>query len=232
MIRNQNGRFMDPRFAQRMKLNLQQFAEDAPAESGADDPAGNDPNGGAGGDNPAKDEDGGNDMAALTAQIEQMKADLARQKAALDKATSEASDYKKQLRAKQTQDEIDAANKKESEEKAAKELEELRREVAKARSTKSVMSKLAVDEDTAGRIAESLIGCENVENALLLIQKAWTAKEKALRLEFGKITGPGAGSGDGEDAEEKAAIELARRLGRERSGAEKSVAEGLKGYLR
>ena len=35
-----------------------------------------------------------------------------------------------------------------------------------------------------------------------------------------------------EDAEEKAAIELARRLGKDRAATNQSVADGLKGYIR
>jgi len=224
------------------KLNLQLFAEPAGGEDGAGGdpaPAGDDKisTGGVFGTGSTssegeKGDQSGVDAKSLAAQIEQLKADMAKQKAALDAATSEAGKYKKELRAKQTQEEIDAANKKEAEEKAAKELEELRREVARAKSTKSVMAKLSVDEDAAGKIAECLSGCEDVENALLLIQKAWDAKEKALRLEFGKIPGPGTGGSSEEDAEEKAALELARRLGKERATANQSVTDGLKGYIR
>lgn len=216
-------------------LNLQLFAE--PAGGGEDGagsdsaPAGDDQNNG-GSEGGQEGQKQGIDASALAAQLEQLKADMAKQKAALDAATSEAGKYKKELRAKQTQEEIDAANKKEAEEKAAKELEELRREVARAKSTKSVMSKLSVDEDAAGKIAECLSGCEDVENALLLIQKAWDAREKALRLEFGKIPGPGTGGSNEEDAEENAALELAKRMGRERAAANQSVTDGLKGYIR
>lgn len=227
-----------------LHLNLQQFAEPGPGGAGGEggdggaggNTGGADPNPAAGGENNPPDDSKmkglPEDAKQLIAQLEQMRQDFAKQKAALDKATSEASDYKKQLRAKQTQEEIDAANKKEAEEKAAKELEDLRREVSRAKSTKSVMSKLGIDEDAAGKIAECLTGCEDVDNALLLIQKAWEAKEKALKLEYGKIPGPGAGGSSEEDAEEKAAIELAKKLGRERAEASKSVAEGLKGYIR
>lgn len=228
MIRNQNGYWMSPGFAA-------MFAPDDGAGNGGDGS-----NGAGGDDAPAgADAKSGSDGAGskdpkseLEAQIEQLKADMAKQKAALDAATSEAGKYRKELRAKQTQEEIDAANKKEAEEKAARELEELRREVARAKSTKSVMAKLSLDEDSAGKIAECLSGCEDVDNALLLIQKAWEAKEKALRLEFGKIPGPGAGGSSEEDAEEKAAIELARKLGKDRAASDRSVIEGLKGYMR
>lgn len=229
MVRNRNGFWMNPKFM---------FAPDDGGGNGGDDPAGGDPAGGdqsggennPGGDNP--DGKGAEDTKSLAAVIEQLKADMAKQKAALDAATSEAGKYKKELRAKQTQEEIDAANKKEAEEKAAARLAELEREVARAKSTKSVMAKLSVDEEAAGKIAECLAGCEDVDNALLLIQKAWEAKEKAIRIEFGKIPGPGAGGSNEEDAEEKAAIELAKRLGRSRAEADKSITEGLKGYIR
>ena len=230
MLRNQNGYWMSPGFAAMFAPDggdgTGNGGDNGGIAGGENTPGGTDASNGAdnkGGQNPAAD---------LQAQIEQMKAEMAKQKAALDAATSEAGKYRKELRAKQTQEEIDAANKKEAEEKAAKELEELRREVARARSTKSVMAKLSIDEDTAGKIAECLSGCEDVDNALLLIQKAWEAKEKALRLEFGKIPGPGAGGSGDEDAEEKAAIELARRLGKDRAASDKSVIEGLKGYMR
>ena len=220
-----------------LKLNLQQFAEGEPGPA-VDGGAANDVTidaekiniGGAEEQNAQQAKE--SDAKSLAAQIEQLKADMAKQKAALDAATSEAGKYKKELRATQTQEEIDAANKKEEEEKAAARLAELEKEVARAKSTKSVMAKLSVDEDTAGKIAECLAGCEDVDNALLLVQKAWEKKEKALRLEFGKIPGPGAGGSSEEDAEEKAAIELAKRLGRERAESGKSVTDGLKGYIR
>lgn len=223
--------------SRKVPLNIQLFAEPATGENnpegtdpaqGGTDPAGTDPGqGGAGGE-----DKGANDPKALLAQIEQLKADMAKQKEALDSATKEAAARKRELQAKQTQEEIDAANKKEAEEKAAARLAELEKKVARTETAKAVMAKLTVDEKAAEKIAECMIGCENIDNALLLIQQAWAAKEKALRIEFGKIPPPGSGGKGGEDEEEKAAIELGKRLGRERAEASKSVTEGLKGYLR
>lgn len=231
MVRNRNGYWMSPKF-----FMSPDDGGGAGGAGGNDGAAGGDNgSGGNDGDNPGGDDGnkgGENDAKALAAQIEQLKADMAKQKAALDAATSEAGKYKKELRQKQTQEEIDAANKKEAEEKQAARLQELEKEVARAKSTKSVMAKLGVEEDAAGKIAECLVGCEDVDNALLLIQKAWEAKEKKLRLEFGKIPGPGAGGSNEEDAEEKAAIELAKKLGKDRAEANKSVTDGLKGYIR
>lgn len=231
MVRNRNGLWMDPRFAL--------YAPDDGGGNGGGDggneggqETGNDgvDNSGNDGGNDAGNQ-GGEDAKALLAQIEQLKADMAKQKSALDKATKEAGDARKALKAKMTQEEIDAANKKEAEEAAATRLAELEREVARAKSTKSVMAKLGVDEESAGKIAECLAGCEDVDNALLLIRKTWEAKEKALRLEFGKIPGPGAGGGT-EDKEMQEAIALAKELGQRKAQNASSIRDQLKGLVR
>ena len=131
-----------------------------------------------------------------TAELASLKAELARQKAALDKATKEAGDYKKQLRAKQTAEEAAAEEAKTQQEALMKELETLRKERAVAATTAKILP-LVTDNAIAGQIAEYLYGAEDVESALAAIQKAWTAKEKALRLEFGRIPAPGVGGTDG-----------------------------------
>ena len=228
MVRNRNGFWMSPKFFM--------SPDDGGGAGGAEGaPAGAESGANAGGENaPAGGEDKGNepDVKTLLAKIDQQNADMAKMKAALDEATSEAGKYRKELRAKQTQEEIDAANKKEEQDKRDREFAELQKKVARAEGTKNVMSRLNVDEDTAGKIAECMVGCEDANNALLLIQKAWDAREKALRLECGKIPGPGAGGSNDEDAEEKAAIEIAKRIGRSKAESDKSVSSGLKGYIR
>ena len=211
-------------------------APDDGAGNGGDGQDGtNDAGNGGDGQNGQNGQQGDNqpvDSATLAAELAKLKAEFAKQKAALDSATKEAGNYRKELRAKQTAEEIAAAEKKAAEEKAAQELDELRREVAKAKSVKTVMSKLGTDEEAAGKIAECLFGCENIEAALLEIQKVWAEKEKKLRLEFGKIPGPGAGNGNGENAAEKAALELAKKLGEAQAAQNKPIREGLSGYIR
>ena len=229
MFKNRNGYWMSPEFA------ALYAPDDGAGNGGAEAGAGGEGSSGGEGD-PAGAENGNqgvndSETATLLAQIEQMKADMARQKKALDDATKEAGDYRKQLKAKMTQAEIDEANKKEAEEKQAARLAELEKEVARTRSSKSVMAKLGVDEDTAGKIAECLIGCEDIDNALLLIQKTWEAREKALKLEYGKIPGPGAGGGT-EDKEMQQALELAKELGQRKAKTSESVRDQLKGLVR
>lgn len=130
------------------------------------------------------------------AEIARLRAEMARQKAALDKATKEAGDYKKQLRAKQTAEEAAAETEKEHREAIEKELAELRKEKAVANTSKRVMSFVG-DETIATNIAEALYGADDVDLAIDIINKAWIAKEKALRVEYGKIPAPGVGSMDG-----------------------------------
>ncbi len=131
-----------------------------------------------------------------SAEIAKLKADLAKQKAALDKATKEAGDYKKALRAKQSEEEVAAEEKRAQDEARDKELAELRKKFAVAETSKKVMGFVG-DEAISNSVAEYLYGAEDVDAAIAAFQKAWTAKEKALRQEFGKIPPPGVGSGDG-----------------------------------
>ena len=131
------------------------------------------------------------------AEIARLKADLAKQKAATDKATKEAGDYKKQLRSKQTAEETAAEEAKAQQEALMQELETLRKERAVAATTAKILPIVGNDSAAAGQIAEYLYGAEDVDAALNAIQKAWTAKEKALRMEFGKIPSPGVGGSDG-----------------------------------
>lgn len=131
-----------------------------------------------------------------SAELKRLKEELARSKAAIDKATKEAADFKRQLRSKQTADEVAAEEARAANEARDKELTELRKQFAVMESTKKVMG-LGFEEATAGKVAEYLHGAEDIDAALAEFQKYWTAKEKAIRKEFGKVTGPGIGAGDG-----------------------------------
>lgn len=185
-----------------------------------------------GGDTTVTEQEGENKPDAANEEVAKLRAELAKQKEAINKATREAADYKRALRAKQSAEEIAAEEKKAEDEATRKEIDELRREVARARTIKTVMGKLGTDEEVSGKIAEYLFGAEDADAALTELQRAWAAREKAIRLEFGKIPAPGAGGANGEDAETQKAINLAKELGRERAESGKSVRERLGGYVR
>ena len=136
------------------------------------------------------------EKTAESAELAKLKADLAKQKAALDKATKEAAESKRALRAKQTAEEAAAEEAKAQQDALMQELETLRKERAVAATTAKIIP-LVTDSAVAGQVAEYLYGAEDVDSAIAAIQKAWAAKEKALRLEFGKIPAPGVGGNDG-----------------------------------
>ena len=232
MIRNRNGYWMYHKFLS---------PDDGGGAGGTDAgvPAGSD----AGADTGASGEggeganqgssEGGNenaDLEALKATIARLEAEAAKNKSALDKATKEAGDARKALKAKMTQEEIDAAAKQEAADKAAKELDDLRKEVAKGKTVKTVMGKLGLDEESAGNLADHLYGAADIDNALLEIQKAWQAKEAALKKEYGKITGPGAGADS--NSPEAQGIARAKAIGQQQKAVSEQAQKALSAYIR
>lgn len=147
------------------------------------------------------------------AEIARLKAELAKQKAAMDKATKEAGDYKKQLRARQSAEEAAAEAEKERQEAMEKELAELRKERAVANTSKRVFTFIQ-NEAVATEIANALYGAEDVDAAIDAISKAWAGREKALKIEYGRVPAPGVGSGDGPTItkEQLDAMTLAERV--------------------
>lgn len=235
MYKNRNGYWMSPEFGAL-------FAPDDGAGGGGSaadaDGANADGAEGNGGSDSAKDEGNGNGNS-LAEELEKLKGELEKYKKAIDKATKEAADNKRALkekeqalRSKQTAEEIAAEEKKAQDEQTAKEIDELRREVARTKAIKSVMSKLGTDEETSGKIAEYLYGAEDVDNALVEIQRAWTAREKALKLEYGKVPPPGAGGASGEDKETQEALRIAKEMGQQKAQSAASVRDQLKGLVR
>ncbi len=136
------------------------------------------------------------EKTAESAELAKLRADLAKQKAALDKATKEAAESKRALRAKQTAEEAAAEEAKAQQDALMQELETLRKERAVAATTAKIIP-LVTDSTVAGQVAEDLYGAADIDSAIAAIQKAWAAKEKALRLEYGKIPAPGVGGNDG-----------------------------------
>ena len=237
MFKNRNGYWMSPGF-------FALFAPDGgdggngagAAGDGATGGDGGDAgNAGGSGDNGGDnggdgDKDGDSSPEKLNAEIARLKAEIASQKETINKVSKEAGDARKALKAKMTQEEIDAQAKQEEAEKAAKELEDLRKRVAKGDTVKSVMGKLGLDEEAAGNLADHLYGAADIDNALLEIQKAWQAKEAALRKEFGKVTGPGAGADS--NSPEALALKRAQELGKARNAVNEQAQKAMQAYMR
>lgn len=163
-----------------------------------------------------------------TSELAKLKAEIAKQKLAIDKATKEAADYKRALRAKQSAEEIAAEEKRIADEARNQELADLKKKFAVAEIGKKVMG-LGADDATSTRIAELMYGAEDVDAALTEIGKVWAAKEKALRIEFGKIPLPGAGGAD--DASNEA-VKRAIQFGKAKAAADKKAQDAMQAYMR
>lgn len=237
MVRNHNGYWMSPKF-----FSMAPGESDAgnvgggigggtgvPADGAGSDgaPAGDDAGGTPGADEGAEQS---SDPEALNAEIARLKAEMAKQKAAMDKATSEAGNLRKELRSKMTQEQIAAKEKEEADEAQKQRIIELEKQVAKTGTVKSVMGKLGMSEEAAGNLADHLFGAADIENALLEIQKAWQAKETALRKEYGRIPGPGAGADS--NSPEAQAIKRASDLGKARNAVNEQAQKAMSAYIR
>lgn len=127
-------------------------------------------------------------------EIKRLQAQLEKQKLAMDKAAKEAAEYKKKLRAKESTEEQEAEEARERQEAMEQELNELRKKSAVEAIAKRAVAFLG-DEAQADALAQALYGAEDSDAAMDSIQKAWTAREKKLRLEFSKLPPPAGGDG-------------------------------------
>jgi len=129
-------------------------------------------------------------------KLAKIEAELAKVKAANDKLSKENAEKTRELRKKQTAEEVAAEEAKAKQDAMEEELKQLRKEKAVSVIAARAMG-VVNDSDVASQLAEYLYGAEDADAALTAIQKVWNAKEKALRLEFGKIPAPSAGSSEG-----------------------------------
>jgi len=157
--------------------------------------------------------DQANSPEETSAEIARLRADLAKSKAALDKATKEAGDAKKALRARQSAEEQAADAKQEELEELRRQVEELTKDRTVATTSKTIFA-FVQDENAANTIANALYGANDIDAALGALSKAWLAKEKALKLEYGKVPAPGVGGSDGPSItrEELDAMTLSKRI--------------------
>ena len=180
--------------------------------------------------NPTPAADEGSEADSRDAEIARLKAEMARQKAAMDKALSETNSYKKQLRAKQSAEEIAAEEAKAAEEARNNELNELRKKFAVMETSKNIAVRLGADEEACGKIAELLYGAEDSDAVIAEFQKILAAQEKKLRQEFGRIPLPGAGGANGNGESE--AVRRAREFGKAKAASTKTTEDALKAYMR
>lgn len=104
-------------------------------------------------------------------QLAEMRVQLEKLKKATDKATAEASSYKKQLRERQSAEEIAAEEKAKQEALRQEEIESMRRELSVSKFEKNFLS-LGYGEELANKAA--IATYENNTEELFEIQKSFT----------------------------------------------------------
>ena len=174
-------------------MNLQLFAE---APAGGDGDTGTPEAGGKPGEGSDKgDPDGDDDNVSLAEQVAQLRVQNAKLKKANDRATSEAASYKKQLREKQTAEEIALQEKAEKEAEREEQFQKLLRENTITKFEKNFLA-LGYPADLAAKAAEAQ--CDNDTDELFSIQQTFLeSRDKAMKAEWMKsMPAPPAGNDD------------------------------------
>ena len=120
-------------------------------------------------------------------------AEVNRLKAALSKANSEAADYKKQLRGKQSEDEANAAAQKEEHDKLVQENADLKRSIALS-ERKTKLLAMGYDETLATETATAMVDGD-MDKVLANQSKYLEVQKKAIQADhMRKTPRPAAGS--------------------------------------
>ena len=123
-------------------------------------------------------------------------AEVNRLKAALSKANSEAAEFKKQLRSKQSDDEAAAAAQKEEHEKVVKENGELKRSIALSESKGKLLA-MGYDEKLADETAAAMVDGD-MDKVMANQSKYLEAQKKVIQADqMRKTPRPAAGSETG-----------------------------------
>lgn len=131
--------------------------------------------------------------AALETVGQGNEAEVNRLKAALSKANSEAADYKKQLRGKQSEDEANAATQKEEHDRLAQENADLKRSIALS-ERKAKLLAMGYDESLATETATAMVDGD-MDKVMANQSKYLEVQKKAIQADhMRKTPRPAAGS--------------------------------------
>lgn len=131
--------------------------------------------------------------AALETVGQGNEAEVNRLKAALSKANSEAADYKKQLRGKQSEDEANAAAQKEEHDRLAQENADLKRSIALS-ERKAKLLAMGYDENLATETATAMVDGD-MDKVMANQSKYLEVQKKAIQADhMRKTPRPAAGS--------------------------------------
>lgn len=149
--------------------------------------------------------------AALEAAGHENTAEVNRLKAALSKANSEAADYKKQIRSKQTDDEAAAAAQKEEHDQLVKENGELKRSIALSEKKAKLLS-MGYDEALATETATAMVDGD-MDKVMANQSKYLEVQKKNIQADTMRKTPRPAQGSDGSDVDYDKKISEARANG-------------------
>ena len=133
--------------------------------------------------------------AALETVGQGNEAEVNRLKTALSKANSEAADYKKQLRGKQSEDEANAAAQKEEHDRLAQENADLKRSIALS-ERKAKLLAMGYDESLATETATAMVDGD-MDKVMANQSKYLEVQKKAIQADAMRKTPRPAAGGDG-----------------------------------
>ena len=153
----------------------------------------------------------------------------ARYKAQLDKTCSELAQVKRDLKARMSEEEAQAAERAAAQEKLEKELAELRRERTLSQYKASLLAQ-GYDEKSAGDFAKGIIDGD-MDSVFKTMKTVQTEMEKRVKTELLKGT-PGAPAGKDSDSDDKTPdIIAAERIGKAKAENMKSANSILNEYV-
>ena len=184
-----------------LKMNLQLFAkepENEPLEGKAGSEPDNEPGDGEG--DGEHEDDPENDIPNLAEENAALKVQLAKMKKAMDKATSDTAKYKKQLREKQSAEEIALQEKAEKEAEREEAYQKLLKENTVTKYEKNFLA-LGYSEELATKAANAQYDGDTEE--LFKIQQSFqTNLVKQKEAEWAQSRpDPHAGNGEGDDVD-------------------------------
>ena len=210
----------------KLPMNIQLFAEGSAAEGGSEgDGAGSEENNG-GSDDGSKGDNKKPTYEELAAQLAAANANMERLKAASNKATKQAADYKRRLHEKMTPEEIEAEKDTSAKSATEERLRELEAELGRIKSVERHMTAFKMNKETAEKFAQLEADGKAEEYATAMSKHIEAIEKAAFQKTLSNRPESHAGHDDGKG--ETQAEKIAKGLKARSIGVDENI---LKNYI-
>lgn len=207
----------------RIPMNIQLFADNDAADGGNEGNADVDSNGNEGAENSA---DKKPTYDELVAQLAAANANMERLKAATNKATKQAADYKKRLHEKMSPEELDVEKSTTARNETEDRLRELEAELSRIKSVERYMSVFKMDKESAEKFAQLEVDGKAEELASAMSKHIEAIEKAAFKKALSSRPESHAGNADGKG--ETQAERIAKGLKARSSGIDENI---LKNFI-